>query len=155
MATLEISRTVLQAQHVAVVRGQTELAGIAAFLTTAFGEVLEAALAQGRQVTGPPFASYQKGSTGGWDVTAGFPVDAPLSAVGRVRPDVLPGGAVAYALHRGSYEGVSAAYEALLASVVENGDRVSGVPWECYLDGPEVAEPRTEVFVPYERAQRH
>lgn len=31
----------------------------------------------------------------------------------------------------------------------------AGAPWECYLDGPEVPEPRTGVFIPCVPARPH
>lgn len=152
MSASEISHTVLQAQPVAVVRGQVGPQDIASFLASAFTVVAGAVHAQGKQVTGPPFGRYEQNSSGEWDITAGFPVDAPVSAHGGVEPAELPEGPAAYTVFQGPYAAMGTAYDRLLAAVVENGDRVAGVPWERYLDEPEAPEPRTEVFVPYERA---
>ena len=69
-------------------------------------------------------------------------------------PATLPGGHAARVLHQGPYDGVAGAYEAAEKWVVENGLRPSDAPWECYLDGPDVAEPRTEVFLPCVEAHR-
>jgi effector-binding domain-containing protein len=143
----EISRADLQEQTVAVVRAHVDLDGIGAFVGSAFGEVVEGIEAQGRHPTGMPFARYHRAADG-WDVVAGFPVDVPVAPRGRVEPDTLPGGQVAHVLYRGPYDGVAAAYEALTDAIRESGDVVTGDPWECYLDEPDVAEPRTEVFVP-------
>ena len=61
---------------------------------------------------------------------------------------VLPGGDVASVIYRGPYSGVGTAYEAVQEWLRQNGYKVSGEPWESYLDGPEVAEPRTIVQFP-------
>jgi effector-binding domain-containing protein len=55
---------------------------------------------------------------------------------------------VARTVHRGAYDELGLTYEALEKWVVENGYRVTGAPWESYLDEPDVAEPRTEVYLP-------
>jgi effector-binding domain-containing protein len=55
---------------------------------------------------------------------------------------------VARIVYQGQYDGVGAAYATATEWVGEHGYRVSGQSWECYLDEPDVREPRTEVFVP-------
>jgi effector-binding domain-containing protein len=86
--------------------------------------------------------------TAAFQVEAGFPVGQSVTAAGRVAPDELPGGTVAYTIHTGGYDGVGAAYAAATDWMADNGFVVSGKAWERYLDGPGVPEPRTEVFVP-------
>jgi effector-binding domain-containing protein len=148
----DISRADLQAQDVAVVHAHVDHDGIGPFIGPAFGEVMEAIGAQGLRPTGMPFARYHE-ADGGWDVAAGFPVDAPPKPQGRVEAGTLPAGPVARVVYRGPYDGVGAAYEAVMDSIRESGDVVTGDPWECYLDEPNVPEPRTEVFVPCGRAR--
>lgn len=147
MSISDISRAELPEQQVAVVSGSVAHDGIGPFLSGAFGEVTTVVAEQGLQITGPPFARYRM-IEGGWEVEAGFPVSAPVSPEGRVRPGTLPGGPVARVVYRGPYQGVAEAYEALERWVQDSGDHVAGAPWETYLDEPEVAEPRTEVFAP-------
>ena len=53
-------------------------------------------------------------------------------------------------LHRGGYEQVAAAYSALEQWMRDNGYEPAGAPWETYLDGPDVAEPRTVITWPCE-----
>ena len=43
---------------------------------------------------------------------------------------------------------IGAAYEAVQTWLVRNGYVGGGEPWECYLDGPDAPQPRTEVFFP-------
>ena len=151
--TYTVTRADLPEQHVAVVRGHVAHDGIGAFLGDAFGTVAQALAAQGTEPSGMPFARY-RAADGGWEVVAGFPVDSPIGATGDVVPATLPGGHAARVLHQGPYDAVAGAYEAAERWVVENGLRPSDAPWECYLDGPEVAEPRTEVFLPCVEAHR-
>lgn len=144
-----VTRVDLSEQHVAVVRAQVPHDGIGAFLGGAFGEVMAALAAQGVQPAGMPFCRYGHMGDGGWDVEAGFPVVRAAERSGRVEPSTLPAGPAAHVLHRGPYEAVAGAYDAAMAWIRETGGDVSGAPWEQYLDGPEVPEPRTEVFVPF------
>lgn len=153
MTTSDVTWTVRQQQDVAVVHGLLGADQIAEFLGGAFTEVMSVAAEQGRRVTGAPFARYRPVEAGAFEVHAGFPLDAPLIAQGRVEPSTLPGGPAASVVHRGPYETVPAAYEIAIRAVEESGGRVTGSPWECYLDPPGVVEPRTEVVVPYAEAE--
>ena len=149
----------LQEQHAAVVCGQVTMDRIADFLGGAFSEVMQVVAAQDLHPTGPPFARYRfldvDGGPGGTpvglrelDVEAGFPVSGSVTGAGRVEASTLPGGHVATTLHVGSYTDLGAAYDAAHQFLTDEGYEVAGAPWESYLDEPEVAEPRTEVFMP-------
>jgi effector-binding domain-containing protein len=152
--TYTVSFADLQPQPVAVVRGRVDLAGLPGFLEAAFSEVAAAAAAQGVRLDGAPFGKYVP-ADGDWEVTAGFPVSETLRDSGRVVSDVLPAGRVAHTMHVGAYDRVGAAYDAAREYVVDNGHEPSDPPWECYLDGPDVPEPRTEVFMPCRRVRAH
>ena len=62
---------------------------------------------------------------------------------------------MARTMHVGAYDDVGEAYEAAISWLTDEGCVVTAAPGECYLDGPEVPEPRTEVFVPCEPAHPH
>lgn len=143
--TYEITLVDLPEQDAAVVRGHVAVDGIGEFLGGAFGEIMGAL--HGVEIVGPPFARYAMPDEG-FDVMAGFPVSSPVTQVGRVEPDRLPGGPAATTMHVGSYEGVAAAFEAVQAWVADHGFVVAGDPWESYLDEPEVPEPRTLITFP-------
>ena len=146
----DVETATLQQQTTAVVRGHVDKDAVADFLGGAFGEVMALLGRQGRTPTGHPFARYVA-TDDGFDVEAGFPVAEGLLAEGRVEIGSLPGGLTARTIHVGDYGGVGAAHQAVGDWLTENGYAVHGAPWECYLDGPEVAAPRTEVFFPCER----
>jgi effector-binding domain-containing protein len=138
----------LQEQHTAVVHGRLTMDRIADFLGGAFGEVMGVAAAQGLHPTGAPFGRYRLVGEDQIEIEAGFPLSGVVTATGRVEPATLPGGRVATTLHVGDYADVGAAYDAAQRFLTDEGYEVSGDPWECYLDEPDVAQPRTEVFMP-------
>lgn len=142
----------LQAQHVAVVRGRVDPEEMKDFLGGAFGEVISVLDEQGLHPTGAPFGRYRMAEEGGFEVEVGFPCNDVVKPQGRVEASELPGGRVARTMHVGAYDQVGNAYEAAVRWLTDEGYVTVGAPWECYLDGPEVPEPRTEVFVPCEHA---
>lgn len=148
--TYEVELVEVEAQPTAVVRGDVRPEEIRAFLGGAFGEVMQVLGAQGMYPAGPPFGCYVP-VTDGFTVEAGFPTSAPVTSAGRVVASELPGGLAARVLHRGDYAGVGVAYEAAQAWLATEGYVASGPPWETYLDGPDVAEPRTFVYLPCRR----
>jgi effector-binding domain-containing protein len=141
----------LQAQHTAVVCGHVTVEQLPQFLGGAFGEVIAVLDKQGLHPTGAPFGKYRPKESG-FDVEVGFPCSDVVKPDGRVEASELPGGRVARTMHAGAYGDVGAAYEAVFAWLTDEGCVTTGEPWECYLDGPEVQNPRTEVFVPCEAA---
>jgi effector-binding domain-containing protein len=143
----QVERIELAPQSAAVVRASVTFDGVAAFLGGAFGEVMGLLGSQGVAPTGPPFAMFHMHEDG-LDIEAGFPFEAEVRPVGRVEQTELPGGPAVVVLHRGAYSEVSAAYAAAEGWLAQNGWEATGRAWEAYLDGPEVAEPRTIVHVP-------
>ena len=139
-----------QAQATATVSGRVAHDGIPGFIGVAFGEVL-AAIGGEAGVAGPPFARYDL-CADGFEVEAGFPAAHVVAPAGRVRASTLPGGPMATTTHVGPYAGLAAAYGAIETWLAANGYAPAGAPWESYLDGPEVAEPRTVVSWPCRRA---
>lgn len=134
-------------EFAAVVRGHATEGELPSFLGGAFGAVLEELGRQGIAVAGPPFARYRPVDDG-FDVEAGFPAAGPVAAAGRVVPSALPGGPVATTVHQGGYAGLGQTYSEMEQWLPSHGYAVSGPPWESYLDGPDVAEPRTQLSFP-------
>jgi effector-binding domain-containing protein len=142
----------LEAQRTAVVCGHVRTEELPEFLGSAFGEVINVLDKQGLHPTGMPFGRYRPTEDGAFDVEVGFPSSDVVEPEGRVEPSELPGGRAARTMHVGSYDDVGAAYEATMSWLIDEGHVASAAPWEYYLDGPEVANPRTEVFMPCEKA---
>jgi effector-binding domain-containing protein len=143
-------------QAAAAVRTRCAPEDIGDFVGAAFGEVMGALGAQGLEPTGPPFSRYVMGEGGmdalgqatEFDITAGFPCTSPVAPTGRVEPVTLPGGEAVVAMHVGPYTELGEAYAAVAAWMDEHGLEVRADPWEAYLDGPEVAAPRTQLTFP-------
>lgn len=147
MLTFDVQIVMLEPQPAAVVRARVAVDELPAFLGSAFGEVIRTLTEQGLTPAGPPFGRYTP-VEGGFDVEAGFPATGPVAEAGRIVASELPGGNAAQTMYRGDYSGVGAAYAAVSAWVQEHGYVATGPPWECYLDGPGVVEPRTLVYLP-------
>ena len=67
-------------------------------------------------------------------VEVGVQVAGPFEASGPVVPSSLPAGRVATTVHRGGYDGLGAAHEAVLRWCAANGHEPTGVRWEVYGD---------------------
>ncbi len=142
-----VEQVELAEQPTAVVRGLMQAEEIPGFLGPVFGEVMAVVGAQGLHPTGMPFGCYVR-TPPGFEVEAGFPTSGPVTPAGRVVPSAIPAGPAVRVLHQGPYSAVTQAYQAAEAWLVDNGWEATGPPWETYLDGPEVAEPRTMVYLP-------
>ena len=143
----QVERVELEEQSTAVVRGVVPQAGIPEFLGGAFAEVMSVVGEQGLHVVGMPFGCYVPTSHG-FEVEAGFPTSASVAPAGRVVASTIPAGPAVQVLHQGPYDSVTSAYEAAENWLADSDWESSGPPWEAYLDGPEVPEPRTIVYVP-------
>ncbi len=154
MTTYTVELVDLQEQQCAVVRGHVTPDRIGAFMGEAFPEVMRVLAKQEVPVAGAPFGRYHHTADGGWDVEAGFPVHGTVTTEGDVQPSTLPAGSAARTLHVGDYGALGAAYDATQRWIIDNGHLLDGDPWECYLDGPEVASPRTEIFMPCHESRR-
>ena len=151
MSIYETETADLQEQHVALVHGRIARDEIPVFLATAYSKTPRASTEQGLRVIGPPYARYRFEEDGTIDIEAGFPVSGTLERSDDVEPGTLPGGHVAITVHVGPYDEVGRAYQALETYLSKNGFEPAGSAWECYLDGPDVPEPRTRIYLPAQR----
>jgi effector-binding domain-containing protein len=117
----------------------------------------------GGSIAGPPYGRYHRFGPDVVDVEIGFPVGgrpADLPALGdcqegEVGVSELPGGPVARTIHRGSYDTLPAAYDALHDWIhAQPGYDDGPGPWESYVDDPgtvDAADLRTEIVWPLVR----
>ena len=152
----------LEPQPTAAVRITQPMAelNLAAAFDRFFPLIISRVAEAGGQLAGAPFGRYHRYGPDVVDVEIGFPVVAapagiqPLGAVapGEVGLSSLPGGKVARTIHRGSYKGLPAAFDALHEWIhaqpgVDDGEG----PWESYLDSPRdvpMADVRTQIVWP-------
>ena len=68
------------------------------------------------------------------NVEVGVQVAGPFAASGRVIPSELPATRVASTVHRGPYDGLTAAHDAVHAWCAEHGHVLTRTRWEIYGD---------------------
>jgi effector-binding domain-containing protein len=126
--------------------------------------VAELVRERGGSISGPLFGRYHTYGPDHVDVEIGFPVSQPVSglpalsgvAEGEIGASELPGGPVAIMVHRGAYDGLGAAYEALHDWIhAQPGYDDGAGPWESYVVDPAgVSDPAdlcTEIIWPLQR----
>jgi effector-binding domain-containing protein len=113
------------------------------FLPRAFGAILAYIGEMGAQPAGTPFACYHNMDVQALDVEAGFPVSRALPPRGEMLAAEIPAGQCAGCMHVGSYESLSATYEALARWVAERKLQPTGEAYEYYHTGPETPPEQT------------
>ena len=157
---LDVEQRMLVEQPIVVVRTETTVDGIPAFLGAAYEATAGHAHACGCQIVGPPFARYEmlNGPEGDFAIEAGFPVSAPVDGADQVEAGTLPGGPAAAVWHIGPYDTMEPTYGAVHAWIEDQGAVPNGAPWEIYhsdpISAPDPATPRTEVVQPFVRTAR-
>jgi len=146
----------LPAQHIASLRRVIPTYG---HLGELFGELFGVLMPAGNVPEGPGLAIYHDPEFRDHDPD--IEVAIPVGAAARIVPPLtlreLPACDVASTIHRGPYEGITAAYEAVGAWIEPNGYQVAGALREVYLHGPgETNNPTeyvTELQVPVSRRE--
>lgn len=156
MRTYDIEARVLAEQPAAVVKTTIAVPGIAAWIGDAFQATAAYLAQQGAGPAGPPFARFHRLGDDRFEVEAGFPSTRVVPGNDKVTPATLPGGAVAQTVHVGPYDGMTPAYDGLLAWISDHGGEPAGDAWEVYQSDPAV-EPdpatwRTLIVQPYRPA---
>ncbi|MBA8932016.1 effector-binding domain-containing protein [Kutzneria viridogrisea] len=138
------------------VRSSVPAEQIGEAVRTAFAQLTSAAVQAGLDPVGPTEVTYLRQFRPGEvaEIEADLPVSAdPVRAGvgGLVR---RPGRIVAHVFHKGPYEDITGAYQALIDWIQRTGHRTVGHPTEVYLVGPnEDPLPEnylTEVVIPVE-----
>ena len=100
-------------------------------------ELMAAVGAQGITPSGRWFTRHFKFEPGMFDFEISIPVPRPVTAVGRVKPSVLPATTVARTIYHGGYEGLAGAWPQLDAWIKAQGRTPSPSLWEVYVTDPQ------------------
>ncbi len=144
----------LDEQPFAAVQAHTTQAGIPDACAQHFPAVAEHLARAGVAPAGPVFIRYLDPEFNPDSVNAQFGLPAARAVPGGdgIEPGTLPKGEAAVVVHRGSYDSIPLAYQALSAWMAEQGREAAGPPWESYVAAPPaVTDPgdyRTEVVYP-------
>lgn len=124
-------------------------------------QALGTLMAQGVLVpTGPAFSRYDTAPSETITMEVGFPVEKPLAesvdvAGLTVIPSELPACTLAITKYRGSYDGLTQAWEEFIAAVVAQGYEPSMPYWEAYDTEPtpdmDPADLQTGLAIPVTR----
>ena len=152
VVSYEIEKRTIEEVPFLFVRKQAKQEEIAAALESAFGAVFQYATGNGIPFAGPPTARYPEFGPGFVTIEAGLPVAGPAQGDGEIELGSLVGGRVATTIHKGPYDQLSQAHQAIEKWLAENGEQAAGGPWEAYVTDPgEVPDPadwETEVNWP-------
>jgi effector-binding domain-containing protein len=147
----EIKLLVLPAQPVLVMRSVLPVEKLPEFFGKAFGGVMAYLGESSEAPTGMPFGAYYNLDMSALEVEAGFPVARKLPDKGEIVCKDIPAGKYVSTMHRGPYDTVMSAYEALTEWAKANHYIPSGIAYEYYLNDPS-ADPsivaETEIRIP-------
>jgi AraC family transcriptional regulator len=150
----DIEEKKLDPQPILSIRTSCRVAEIGPILKEILPEVYHRLNELGVQPSGPPFTRYHSFDGTNCDLEAGFPVADPQPAEGRVEAGELPGGTVISTIHKGPYEQLPQAHDALDEWLRDSGKKSRGAQWESYVTDPgtepDPANRRTELIWPIE-----
>ena len=133
-------------------RKQAKPDEVAQALASMLVPVFQYATANGIPFAGPPTARYVSFGLGLITLEAGMPVAGPAEGKDDIMAGSLFGGEVASTIHKGPYDTLNLAHEAVQQWMMENNQEAGGAPWEVYITDPgEVPDPAewlTEIVHP-------
>ncbi len=129
--TVEIIDAV--ARHLAVAKGRAEMGKVPERFTPLLDKVWAVVRTLGVDPIGHSVAVYHF-RDGGLDLEIGVQVAAAFEAVGDVEPSLTPAGRCLRTLHTGSYNGIRAATDAVIAFARDNNLPTTNLSWEVYGD---------------------
>jgi AraC family transcriptional regulator len=152
VSTSSIERRDIEPRPILFVRRRVARTVIAATTGDCLGKVFAHSQAAGLALAGPPVSRYPEAGPGLITIEVGMPLAAPGAGAGAVEAGSLNGGAVAMAVHVGSYDSLGETYAAIERWIAEQGHRPGGSPWEVYVtdpaEHPDPADWKTEVYWP-------
>ena len=132
----EVKLLDLPAQPVLIMRSVLPVGKLPEFFGKAFGGVMAYLGEIGEAPTGMPFGAYYNLDMNALEVEAGFPVAHKLPDRGEIQCKEIPAGKFISTIHRGAYDTMAPAYEAMTEWARTNHLEPSGVAYEYYLNDP-------------------
>ncbi len=145
-------RTLEQEQPILFIQRRLPPAELQQAMGECFGALYGYGASAGLPIAGHPMARYVATGPGLWTVDLIMPLMAPAEANGEMQAGVLVSGPVAFAVHRGPYDGLPETNAAIERWIEDNGCEANGAPWESFVtdpgETPSPADWRTEIFWP-------
>ena len=144
----EINLIEMPDQPTLIMKTITPVEKLPEFFGRAYGGIMAYLGELGENPTGMPFGAYFNLDMTALIVEAGFPVNKKFEDKGDVKSGIIPGGKFISTLHRGAYDSVGPAYDALTNWAKENGYEPTGIAYEYYLNDPTESPaviPETEI----------
>jgi effector-binding domain-containing protein len=134
-------------QAVLRIRSKTTMSGMGQAMGEAFGRLGRFMGTKGIPFLGPPLCVYPEEFEGEKEaeIWCCFPAPPDATGEGDIEATVIPGGKVAWTVHRGPYDALGKAYEALSAGMQEQDRRPAGPMRDVYLTDPENVPPEEYV----------
>jgi effector-binding domain-containing protein len=149
---MDVTRVEREPRTICGVREVIPLSGMTEFFGRAFAAAAAELSKQGSHPAGAPVALYHGQPTDTVDVTAGFPVAAPVTPTAALAVATLPGGSAVETIHVGPYDTLSDTYARLATWMAEQKLTPAADMWEEYLVGPgsepDPAKWRTRIVFP-------
>lgn len=91
----------------------------------------------GEQPADMPFVAYYNMDMNALEVEIGVPVFSPIQGTEEIQSGEIPEGKKVVAMHQGSYQSMSATYDAVNQWIAERALEPTGVVYEFYFNSPE------------------
>ncbi len=123
-------------QPALAIRTVTPVEILPQFFGPAYSCIMQHLTTLGEYPAGMPYGLYFNMDMSALDVEAGFPVAKELPGNEEIKCVTIPGGKYISTIHRGAYDAVAPAYDALTAYAKENQLEPTGLAYEYYLNDP-------------------
>lgn len=138
-------------QHAIALRTRTHVGNLPNLMGPTYGKIAHYLGEKSLAPAGAPYTAYYNMDMQDLDVEIGIPVLEPVDDVDDLQVTTIPGGKMATCIHKGPYNNIEAAYNALMAFLEGEGVEATGVAYEYYLNDPTEIPPQellTQIFFP-------
>lgn len=119
------------------IRFHSPVSELRSHFSQVYSEIAQYMASIGAVSNGPAFATYYNMDMANLDVEAGFMLVKPAPGKDEIIASTIRAGTFAVCHYTGAYDGLGQVYEELQKFIGKQGYKISGVPTEWYLNGPE------------------